>query len=154
MKKDLNVLERMIFVKMLGECNNNVSTMRIVQNSVNNHIGIGQEEYKIFEIKQELDKEGNPTGGLTWNKLGIELRPIEINDVVLGILKAKIKEMDQKKQINFQLFAIIKKVFPELYKELGGEEDGDKTKGDEIPQQQDDTGKQKEIHGRTEQKKE
>ena len=99
MKFKLNLSERFEFLNLLPKLEN-YSTLRIVR-KVSKDIGITDDEYKEFDIKQE-------EGKVTWDpKKAEKEKDFEIGEVATQLIINALKKLDSDKkleQIHFSLF--------------------------------------------------
>jgi len=96
----MNVLERLMLLGILPK-ESNFATLMIVKNLTSN-LGLSEEDYKEFEIKQEENQ-------IIWNQKGNEEREIKIGEKATDIIIESLKKLDEEKKLTEQHFSLYEK---------------------------------------------
>lgn len=96
----LNVLERALALGLLPE-KGDFATLRAVQEARTN-LALTEDEVKEFNFVQN-DKQ------LTWNIAGNEEREIALNSTAERIIREKLTEVDEKKELTKEFMSLFEK---------------------------------------------
>lgn len=100
MEYKLNVHERVIIMSILPQ-ESSYTTMKIIRD-LKNLIGIKDEEYKKFEIKED-------DGKFSWGKEGNKELSFEIGEKAADLIIEPLKKLDKSKKLKTEQFSLYEK---------------------------------------------
>lgn len=95
MKFKLSIGERLNLLMLLPEKHDYVTML--AREKVVHTIATTEEEVKEYNIKTDTDENGGKF--TTWNKKGNKEKEFEIGEIMTEVIKAKLKELSDKKEI-------------------------------------------------------
>lgn len=98
----LNVLERAVALGIFPE-KEDFSTLRTIQDA-RSKLALSEDEVKNFDFKALDD------GKMQWNTKGNEDKDVELSEAAIEILKKKLREMDEKKELTPNHVSLFEKI--------------------------------------------
>ena len=103
MKQKFNLHERLVFLNLLPK-QENFSTLRILR-KVNKELGINEEEYKKYNIKQ-LEN-----GQISFDPIkSQEENEFEIGEIATQLVKTALEKLDKEKKLTDEHVSIYEKL--------------------------------------------
>ena len=108
MKVKLNLKERIQFLNLLPR-ENNFATLRIIR-KVEKEVGITDEDFKEFGIKQIPATAENPSGQFRWDQKKGEIeKEFEVGEIAHQLIKTVLEKLDTDKKLTQDQFSLYEK---------------------------------------------